>query len=120
MKTLFIKTTQTMDTKEFRRRGKEMVDYIADYLETVSDRRVTPNVEPGYLKDLLPDCAPEKSEDWDIIMNDFEKYIMPGVTHWQHSRFNAYFPSGNSYPSILADLLSDGMGCVGFSWVSIN
>ncbi|CAG2115603.1 unnamed protein product, partial [Medioppia subpectinata] len=107
-----------MDTNEFRRRGKQMVDYIADYLETISQRRVTPDVEPGYLKDFLPDSAPKRSEDWDKIMIDFEKYIMPGVTHWQHPRFHAYFPAGNSYPSILADMLSDGIGCVGFSWAA--
>lgn len=50
-------------------------------------------------------------------MDDFEKLIMPGVTHWQHPRFHAYFPAGNSFPSILADMISDALGCVGFSWV---
>lgn len=113
-----IHKTLPMDTQEFRRRGKEMVDYIADYMETIHSRRVTPNVEPGYLKNFLPKSAPLKSESWDSIMEDFEKFIMPGVTHWQHPRFHAYFPAGNSYPSILADMISDGIGCVGFSWVS--
>lgn len=107
-----------LDTQEWRRRGKEMVDYIADYMDTIHKRRVTPNVEPGYLKGLLPESAPYKSENWDTIMSDFEKFIMPGVTHWQHPRFHAYFPAGNSYPSILADMISDGIGCIGFSWVS--
>ncbi|OTF84103.1 aromatic-L-amino-acid decarboxylase-like protein, partial [Euroglyphus maynei] len=107
-----------MNTKEFRRRGKEMVDYIADYMETIHKRRVTPNVEPGYLKDFLPESAPIHGESWDHIMDDFEKLIMPGVTHWQHPRFHAYFPAGNSYPSILADMISDGIGCVGFSWAA--
>lgn len=107
-----------LDTQEWRRRGKEMVDYIADYMDTIHKRRVTPNVEPGYLKALLPESPPYKSENWDTIMSDFEKFIMPGVTHWQHPRFHAYFPAGNSYPSILADMISDGIGCIGFSWVS--
>ncbi|XP_054159874.1 tyrosine decarboxylase-like [Oppia nitens] len=107
-----------MDTNEFRCRGKQMVDYIADYLETISQRKVTPDVEPGYLKNFLPDSAPKRSEDWDKIMVDFENFIMPGVTHWQHPRFHAYFPAGNSYPSILADMLSDAIGCVGFSWAA--
>ena len=106
-----------LDTQEWRKRGKEMVDYIADYMDTINDRRVTPNVEPGYLKPLLPDSAPYKSECWDKIMADFETFIMPGVTHWQHSRFHAYFPAGNSYPSILADMITDAIGCIGFSWV---
>jgi tyrosine decarboxylase len=51
-------------------------------------------------------------------MQDVESKIMPGVTHWQHPRFHAYFPSGNSYPSILGDMLSDGIGCIGFSWAA--
>lgn len=107
-----------MNSQEFRIKGKEMVDYIANYMETINSRRVTPNVEPGYLKEFLPESAPIRGESWDKIMEDFEKHIMPGVTHWQHSRFHAYFPAGNSYPSILADMISDGIGCVGFSWAA--
>lgn len=107
-----------MNTDEFRRRGREMVDYIADYLDTIERRRVTPSIEPGYLADLLPNTAPVRSESWDRIMADFERYIMPGITHWQHPRFHAYFPAGNAYPSILADMLSDGIGSVGFSWAA--
>ncbi|KAG0422270.1 hypothetical protein HPB47_001893 [Ixodes persulcatus] len=107
-----------MDAAEFRVKGCEMVDYIARYLETISERRVTPQCEPGYLKDQLPAKAPDQPEDWDRIMADVERYIMPGVTHWQHPHFHAYFPAGNSYPSILADMLSDGIGCVGFSWAA--
>ncbi len=51
-------------------------------------------------------------------MEDVEKKIVIGVTHWQHPRFHAYFPAGNSYPSILGDMLSDATGCVGFSWAA--
>ncbi|XP_037566161.1 aromatic-L-amino-acid decarboxylase-like isoform X1 [Dermacentor silvarum] len=111
-------SSRGMDSVEFRQRGREMVEYIAQYMETIGDRRVTPQCEPGYLKELLPDKAPEQPEDWDKIMADVERFIMPGVTHWQHPHFHAYFPAGNSYPSILADMLSDGIGCVGFSWAA--
>lgn len=107
-----------MDGEEFKKRGKEMVDYIVKYLDTLGDRRVTPSVEPGYLRELLPDEAPFEPEPWDDIMADVETKIMPGVTHWQHPRFHAYFPSGNSYPSMLGDMLSDGIGCIGFSWAA--
>ncbi|XP_037793821.1 LOW QUALITY PROTEIN: aromatic-L-amino-acid decarboxylase-like [Penaeus monodon] len=107
-----------MNSEEFRKRGKEMVDYIANYMDTIENRRVTPAIEPGYLKDMVPLEAPQKGEDWDDIMKDVEDKIMPGVTHWQHPRFHAYFPSGNSYPSILGDMLSDGIGCIGFSWAA--
>lgn len=68
-----------MDAAEFRVKGCEMVDYIARYLETISERRVTPQCEPGYLKDQLPAKAPDQPEDWDRIMADVERYIMPGV-----------------------------------------
>lgn len=106
-----------MDSQEFRVRGTEMVEYICKYMETLNQRRVTPSVEPGYLRHLLPGEAPQNPENWDDIMRDVETKIMPGVTHWQHPRFHAYFPAGNSYPSILGDMLSDGIGCIGFSWV---
>lgn len=106
-----------MDVEEFRTRGKEMVDYICTYINNLPNQRVTPNLEPGYLKNLLPSEAPVEPESWEDIMNDVENKIMPGITHWQHPRFHAYFPSGNSYPSILADMLSDAIGCIGFSWV---
>jgi hypothetical protein len=69
-----------MDVKEFRQRGREMVDYIAEYMETVSDRRVTPDVEPGYLRDLIPHTAPAEGESWEQIMGDVETKIMPGVS----------------------------------------
>ncbi|XP_076067659.1 aromatic-L-amino-acid decarboxylase-like isoform X2 [Oratosquilla oratoria] len=107
-----------MNSEEFRKRGKEMVDYVADYMDSIDGRRVTPAIEPGYLRTLLPTSAPAKGEDWTAIMEDVEKKIMPGVTHWQHPRFHAYFPAGNSYPSILGDLLSGGIGCIGFSWAA--
>lgn len=106
-----------MDSNEFRQRGTEMIEYISNYMETLGERKVTPCVEPGYLRPLLPDEAPFEPEPWEDIMGDVESKIMPGVTHWQHPRFHAYFPSGNSYPSILGDMLSDGIGCIGFSWV---
>ena len=99
-----------MDANEFRIKGKEMVDYIADYLENIKSRRVTPDVEPGYLRELLPSEAPVMGERWDDIISDFETKIMPGITHWQHPRFHAYFPAGNSYPSIIGEMLSAGLG----------
>jgi glutamate/tyrosine decarboxylase-like PLP-dependent enzyme len=79
---------------------------------------VTPEVEPGYLRPMLPKNAPEKGEKWEAIMQDVEQAIMPGITHWQHPRFHAYFPAGNSYPSILGEMLSAGLGIVGFSWAA--
>jgi len=57
-----------------------MVDYIADYLETIEQRRVLPEVQPGYLRDMLPNSAPTHAEQWEDIMADVEHAIMPGVT----------------------------------------
>ncbi|XP_036331030.1 aromatic-L-amino-acid decarboxylase isoform X2 [Rhagoletis pomonella] len=107
-----------MDSQTFRKRGNEMVEYICKYMETLKDRRVTPSVEPGYLRHLIPSEAPYEPEDWNKIMKDVEDKIMPGVTHWQHPRFHAYFPAGNAYESILGDMLGDGIGCIGFSWAA--
>lgn len=59
--------------------GKEMVDYIADYLETIRERRVFPDVKPGYMRELVNDTAPTDGEDWDCIFKDVERVIMPGV-----------------------------------------
>ncbi|KAK2141738.1 hypothetical protein LSH36_1050g00008 [Paralvinella palmiformis] len=107
-----------MNASEFRKRGKEMVDYIADYMEDIETRRVLPEVQPGYLREMLPKTAPRKGEKWENIMRDVNNAIMPGITHWQHPRFHAYFPAGNSYPSILGDMLSNAIGCIGFSWAA--
>nr|XP_028559192.1 aromatic-L-amino-acid decarboxylase isoform X1 [Podarcis muralis]XP_028559193.1 aromatic-L-amino-acid decarboxylase isoform X1 [Podarcis muralis] len=107
-----------MDATEFRKRGKEMVDYIADYLETIEKRRVYPDVEPGYLRPHIPDSAPEEPERFEDILKDVEKIIMPGVTHWHSPYFFAYYPTANSFPALLADMLSGGIGCIGFTWAS--
>ncbi len=82
------------------------------------ERRVTPEIEPGYLSNMISLSPPNTGEKWDKIMSDVESKIMPGVTHWQHPSFHAYFPAGNSYPSILGDMLSSGLGIIGFSWSS--
>ena len=68
-----------MDSDEFRVKGKEMIDYMVKYLETIHERRVTPTVEPGYLKEILPKEAPQRGEQWDDIVADIEPKILPGV-----------------------------------------
>ncbi|XP_023333251.1 histidine decarboxylase [Eurytemora carolleeae] len=107
-----------MDAAEYRVRGKEMVDYIADYLENIRDRRVFPDVKPGYLRELVPDHPPQEGESFEDIFKDVERVIMPGVTHWQSPYMHAYFPALNSYPSLLGDMLADGINCLGFTWAS--
>ncbi|GFO16796.1 Aromatic-l-amino-acid decarboxylase [Plakobranchus ocellatus] len=109
-----------MDAAEFRTRGREMVDYIADYLETVSSRTPLPDIKPGYLRELIPDTAPTEGENWDAVMEDIDRVIMPGVTHWHCPQFHAYYPSANSFPALLGDMLSGGLGCIGFTWVGMS
>ena len=70
---------QPMDANEFRKRGREMVDYIADYMENIHERRVLPEVQPGYLRELLPNKAPNRGENWTDIWKDVENAIMIGV-----------------------------------------
>ena len=64
-----------------------MVDFIADYFETQHERRVLPEVQPGYMRKLLPETAPRKGESWENIMKDVDRAIMPGVS--------AQFGNGN-------------------------
>ena len=106
-----------MTTKEeFRAFAYAMVDYIIDYQENIRSRPVVPNVKPGYLPPLLPQSPPDEGECWQDVFQDVEKIIMPGVTHWHSPNFHAYFAAANSYPSIVADMLSDAIGNIGFSW----
>ncbi|KAL7886788.1 hypothetical protein AOLI_G00045090 [Acnodon oligacanthus] len=107
-----------MDAAEFRRRGKEMVDYVADYLENIEKRQVYPDVEPGYLRALIPEEAPEQPESYEDVVKDIERVVMPGITHWHSPYFFAYFPTANSFPAMLADMLSGAIGCIGFSWAA--
>lgn len=109
-----------MDADEFRAFGKEAVDFVAEYLENIRERDVLPSVEPGYLHDLLPHEAPEQAEDWRVVMADLKKHIMPGLTHWQSPNFHAYYPTATSYPSVVAEIILNGLGVVGFTWVSHN
>ncbi|KAJ8290798.1 hypothetical protein GJAV_G00017690 [Gymnothorax javanicus] len=111
-------TTHEMDASEFRRRGKEMVDYVADYLENIEHREVYPNVQPGYLRSLIPDVAPEEPDTYEDVIRDIERVVMPGVTHWHSPYFFAYFPTASSYPAMLADMLCGAIGCIGFSWAA--
>lgn len=107
-----------MQAPQFKEFAKEMVDYIANYLENIRDRRVLPEVQPGYLRPLIPSEAPEKPESWQDVMADIERVIMPGITHWHSPKFHAYFPTANSYPAIVADMLSGAIACIGFTWIA--
>lgn len=76
---VIILETGGMSTTEFRKYGKEVVDYIVDYIENIQKRRVVPAIEPGYLRNLLPDRAPQHAEAFEDVIKDFDRFIMPGV-----------------------------------------
>jgi len=105
-----------MSPGEFRRYGRAVVDWIADYYETIETFPVLSQVKPGQISDQLPDMPPETGEAFDRILKDVDDIILPGVTHWQSPNFFAYFPANASGPAILGELLSAGLGVQGMLW----
>lgn len=105
-----------MTNEEFRKSAHEMVDWMADYLENIEQYPVKAQVAPGDIKSKLPDSPPEKSQDMGAIFNDFKEIILPGITHWQHPSFHAYFPGNSSKPSILAEMLTSTLGVQAMIW----
>ncbi len=105
-----------MDSKEFRQEGHRLIDWIAEYLDHADRFPVLSQVRPGEIRNALPDHPPSGGEPFAAIMDDFEQVILPGVTHWNHPRFFAYFPANNSAPSILGELLSAGLGVNAMLW----
>ena len=107
-----------MTSKEFRKAAHQLVDWMADYMDNVGDYPVKPNIKPGDIKAQLPDRAPGHGEGFEAIFSDFDKIILPGMTHWQHPQFFAYFPSGTSGPSVLAEMLAASMGAQCMVWLT--
>ena len=107
-----------MDAEDFRRYGRAVVDWIADYHAQVEEFPVLSRVAPGQIRASLPAGAPLEGEPFDKILADFSSQILPGVTHWQSPDFFAFFPTGASGPSILGELLSAGLGVQGMLWAT--
>lgn len=110
-----------MDSETFRAAGHAMIDFIAEYLIEAGKEPVLARVRPGeVLADLQSSQPhpPESGEAWAAIWSDVERVIMPGITHWQSPHFYAYFPANNSFPSILGELLSAGLGVNGMLWAT--
>lgn len=107
-----------MTNEEFRAAAHELVDWMADYLAAVGSYRVKADVTPGSILRQLPEGAPENGEPVDSILEDFRSIILPGMTHWQHPSFFAYFPANSSPPSILAEMLTATLGAQCMSWAT--
>lgn len=107
-----------MSPEEFRRHGHALVDWIADYWTKIGGLPVGHSVAPGEVFASLPTAAPEGGEPMEAILADVDRVVMPGIVHWQHPRFYGYFPSSTSPPSVLADLLTAGLGVQGMLWAT--
>jgi aromatic-L-amino-acid/L-tryptophan decarboxylase len=104
--------------EDFRKHANALVDWIIDYQEGVERHPVAAQVEPGWVRAQLPEHPPDEPESFDVLLADVDRVIVPGLTHWQHPSFFAYFPANSSYPAILGDLLSGGLGVNGMLWAT--
>ncbi|HYV84601.1 MAG TPA: pyridoxal-dependent decarboxylase [Patescibacteria group bacterium] len=107
-----------MTAEEFRRHGRAVIDWIADYYERIETLPVLSRAQPGQVRAQLPPAPPEQGEPFDRLLADVERVILPGITHWQSPSFFAYFPANASGPAILGDLLSSGLGVQGMLWAT--
>ena len=107
-----------MTPDQFRRHGREVVDWIADYYERLESLPVLSSVKPGQVRALLPPTPPQKGESFETILRDIDTLILPGITHWQSPNFFAFFPANASGPAILGDLLASGLGVQGMLWMT--
>lgn len=107
-----------MNPEEFRKFGHQLIDWIADYREHVSDLPVRSRAEPGTIRDQFPATPPSQPESFEEIFKDLDLIILPGLSHWQHPNFFGYFPGNGELSSVLGDYLSTGLGVLGLSWQS--
>jgi aromatic-L-amino-acid decarboxylase len=105
-----------MDANEFRRFGHQLIDWVADYREGLAGRPVMSQVQPGEIRAAFSPHPPHQGGRLAEALDALGQDIMPGITHWNHPSFFAYFPSNTSYASILADIVASGLGVQGMSW----
>lgn len=107
-----------MTPDEFRRLGRAYVDWVADYWENVADLPVQSPLAPGETLAKLPSVPPATGSDLAAVLADLDDVVVPGLTHWQHPSFFAFFPANTSGPGVLADLVSSGLGINGMNWAT--
>lgn len=105
-----------MSPEEFRRAGHQVVDWMAGYMAHPERYPVMARVKPGALVEALPNGGPEEGESIDAILKDFHHLILPGITHWNHPGFMAYFATSASGPGILAEMLAAVLNVNGMLW----
>jgi aromatic-L-amino-acid/L-tryptophan decarboxylase len=104
------------ETTDLRVDGAAALDWAASYLERVGELPVLAQVAPGEIRARLPASAPEEGEPFSAVLRDLDEIILPGITHWQHPRFFAYFSISSSQPAILAELLTATLNATSFLW----
>jgi aromatic-L-amino-acid/L-tryptophan decarboxylase len=104
------------ETTDLRVDGAAALEWAASYLERVGDLPVLAQVAPGEIRARLPASAPEQGEPFSAVLRDLDEIILPGITHWQHPRFFAYFSISSSQPAILAELLTATLNATSFLW----
>ena len=107
-----------MTGEEFRRLGHAYVDWVADYWERVGSLPVQSTVQPGDVLAALPSDPPANGSDLASVLQDLDDVVLPGITHWQHPSFFAFFPANTSGPGVLADIVSSGLGVNGMNWAT--
>lgn len=105
-----------MDSQEFRAWSRRAAEWGADYRDTVRDKPVRPQVTPGSIMKQIAASPPEQAEEMEAIFADFEAKIMPGMTHWQHPRFFAYFPANAARVSVIAEYLVTAVAAQCMLW----
>jgi aromatic-L-amino-acid/L-tryptophan decarboxylase len=105
-----------MTPDEFRRLGHALVEWVARYREAMPSLPVMSTVKPGSIRAQLPASPPEQPGELEALLPLLDSVVLPGITHWNHPRFFAYFPSKTHLASVLADLVSSGLGAQGMSW----
>lgn len=105
-----------MNPKDFRAFAHQLVDWMADYVEQAGEHPVIPSTQPGEIRDQFPSSPPPQGEEFAQIFDDFQSKIVPGMTHWNHPGWFAYFPANHSPPSILAEMLTATLGAQCMSW----
>jgi len=107
-----------MDPAEFRRLGHELIDWVADYRDHIDELPVMSRARPGEIRAQLPVEPPQSGEGLAAITADLDRVVLPGITHWNHPGWFAYFPSNTDLASVLADLVSSGLGPQGMNWIT--
>jgi aromatic-L-amino-acid decarboxylase len=110
------KEFKDMSTNDFKKYGYKLIDWASEYLDNIEKYKVLPDIKPGEIKSGLPEHPNFAGEDFNKIINDFEKLIIPGITHWNHPGFMAYFNSTSSVPGILGELLIATLNVNGMLW----